>query len=152
VNLTEVERFNYVYLNLLETEVKVMLRTTTILVSSPHLGPKTRFVLLSHSCEFLDVGRPLWREDGSVVFNCCWASSEQSFWAISSAGLMSISHCLSSSHPQSTGPCPRSHIPPEEYGPVILPSIGFPLRHVLRLAGPRWRYSYPPPRVGISSK
>jgi hypothetical protein len=31
----------------------------------------TRFLLLSDSCEFVDVGRPFWREDCSVVFNCC---------------------------------------------------------------------------------
>jgi hypothetical protein len=33
----------------------------------PHLGPKTRFLLLWDSCCFADVGRPLWREDGSVI-------------------------------------------------------------------------------------
>jgi hypothetical protein len=36
----------------------------------PHLGPKTRFLLLSDSCGFVDVGRPLWRDNGSVVYNC----------------------------------------------------------------------------------
>jgi hypothetical protein len=35
-----------------------------ILVSSPHLGPKTRFLSLSDSCGFVDVGHPLWREEG----------------------------------------------------------------------------------------
>jgi hypothetical protein len=33
----------------------------------PRLGPKTRFLLLSDSCGFVDVGRPIWREDGSVI-------------------------------------------------------------------------------------
>jgi hypothetical protein len=28
------------------------------LASSPHLGPKTRFFLLSDSCGFVDAGRP----------------------------------------------------------------------------------------------
>jgi hypothetical protein len=32
----------------------------------PHLGSKTRSWLLSDSCVFVDVGRPLRREDGSV--------------------------------------------------------------------------------------
>jgi hypothetical protein len=28
---------------------------------------------------FVDVGRSLWRKDGSVVYNCCWPSPVQSF-------------------------------------------------------------------------
>jgi hypothetical protein len=39
----------------------------SVLVSSTHPGPKTRFVLLSDSCGFVDVGRPLCREDRSIV-------------------------------------------------------------------------------------
>jgi hypothetical protein len=54
----------------------------------PHLGPKTRILLLSHSWEFADVGRPLWREDESVVYNCCWSSPAQSFSGPSPAGLI----------------------------------------------------------------
>jgi hypothetical protein len=41
----------------------------SILVSSTHFGPKTRFLFLSDSCWFVDVGRPLWREDGSIFYN-----------------------------------------------------------------------------------
>jgi hypothetical protein len=55
--------------------MKVMLRPTvslpvgqSILVSSPYVGPQTRFLLLSDSCVFVDVGRLLCGEDGSVVF------------------------------------------------------------------------------------
>jgi hypothetical protein len=43
----------------------------SVLVSSPHLGLMTRFLLLSDHCGFVDMGRPLWREDASVVYNCC---------------------------------------------------------------------------------
>jgi hypothetical protein len=32
-------------------------------VSQSHLGPQARFLLQSASCRFVDVGRPLWRED-----------------------------------------------------------------------------------------
>jgi hypothetical protein len=49
------------------------------LVSSPHLWPKTRFLLLSHSCGFVDVRRPLRREDGSIIYNYCGTSPAQSF-------------------------------------------------------------------------
>jgi hypothetical protein len=47
--------------------------------SSTHLRPKTRFLLLSVSCGFVEVGRPLRRENGSVVYNCCWPSPSRSF-------------------------------------------------------------------------
>jgi hypothetical protein len=51
----------------------------SVLVWSVHLRPKTRLVLLSHSCGFFDVGRPLWQEDRSFVYNCCWSSPAQSY-------------------------------------------------------------------------
>jgi hypothetical protein len=63
----------------------------SILVSNPHQGPKTRFLLLSDSCGFVDVGRPLWREDESVVYNCCWASPTQSYLP----PMNSSNHCAS---------------------------------------------------------
>jgi hypothetical protein len=37
---------------------------------------------------------PLWREDGSVVYNCCWPSPAQLFSCSSPAGLITIFHCL----------------------------------------------------------
>jgi hypothetical protein len=40
----------------------------SVLLSSPHLGLMTRFLLLSDHCGFW-YGRPLWREDGSVLYN-----------------------------------------------------------------------------------
>jgi hypothetical protein len=60
----------------------------------PHLGPKSRFLLLSDSCGFVNVGRPFWREDGSVVYNCCWSSPAKSFLGPSPVGLMIIFYCL----------------------------------------------------------
>jgi hypothetical protein len=75
-----------------------MLRSTVsrpiYLGAKPHLGPETRFLLLSDSCGFVDVGRPLWRQDGSVVCNCCWPSSTQSFFCPSPAGLMTTFYYL----------------------------------------------------------
>jgi hypothetical protein len=60
-----------------------MLRPT---VSRPvYLGVKhqsraqARFLLLSDSCWFVHVGRPLWLVDGSVGYNCCWSSPAQSY-------------------------------------------------------------------------
>jgi hypothetical protein len=54
----------------------------------------TRFVLMSDSCGFVDVGHSLWRENGSVVYNCCWFSPAQSFLGPSPAGLVTIFYWL----------------------------------------------------------
>jgi hypothetical protein len=43
---------------------------------------------------FVDVGRSLWREDGSVVYNCCWPSPVQSFSGSSHEGLANVFYCL----------------------------------------------------------
>jgi hypothetical protein len=40
------------------------------------------------------LGRPLWREDGSVLYNCCWPSPAQSFSGPSPVGLVAIFYCL----------------------------------------------------------
>jgi hypothetical protein len=39
----------------------------------------TRFLLPSDSRVFVDMGRSLWWEDGSVIYNCCWPLPVQSF-------------------------------------------------------------------------
>jgi hypothetical protein len=40
----------------------------------PHLGLMTRYLLLFDSYGLVFVGRPLWREDESVFWICCWSS------------------------------------------------------------------------------
>jgi hypothetical protein len=64
-----------------------------------HRESMSRFLLLSGSCGFADVGRPLWREDGSVFYNCCWASPAQSFSGPSPAGFITIFYCLKQDGP-----------------------------------------------------
>jgi hypothetical protein len=66
----------------------------SVLVSSTHLGLTTRFLLLSDSCGFVDVGRSLWRENRSAVYNCCCSSPAHSFLGPSPAGLVTIFYCL----------------------------------------------------------
>jgi hypothetical protein len=39
-------------------------------------------------------GTPLWQEDGSVVYSCCWPSPLQSFSDPSPVGLATIFYCL----------------------------------------------------------
>jgi hypothetical protein len=65
----------------------------SILVSNPRLGPKNRF-FVTESCEFVDMGRPIWREDGLCVYSCCWSSPAQSFSGPSSTGVVTILYCL----------------------------------------------------------
>jgi hypothetical protein len=43
--------------------------------------------IISERCGFVDVGCSLWREDGSVIYNCCWPPPTQSFSGPSSVGL-----------------------------------------------------------------
>jgi hypothetical protein len=54
------------------SQVKVKLWPTVgqpiSLGNKPLLGPKIRFVLVSDCCGFVDVRRPLWLEDGSVIY------------------------------------------------------------------------------------
>jgi hypothetical protein len=78
--------------------VKVILRPTVsrpvYLGVKPHLRPKTRILLLSDSCGFVDVGHHFWREDGCIVYNCCCPSRAQSFSGPSPAGFMTVFYCL----------------------------------------------------------
>jgi hypothetical protein len=117
-----------------------MLRPT---VSRPvHLGIKhsygayDHFVLLSDSFRFVDVGRSIWREDGFVVYNCCWSSRAQSFSGPSPVGLVTTFYC----HRFETPSTWRARSP---Y--LYPPGTGFPFHRLLLLAGLRWRYSTPPP-------
>jgi hypothetical protein len=113
----------------------------SVFVPSTHLGLTTRFLLLSDSCGFVDVGRSLWQENGSAVYNCCWSSPAQSFLGQSPAELVTVFYGLRFKTSQPAGPGPRIYIPQEQGGPVIPPGTGFPFHRLLRLAGLRWRHS-----------
>jgi hypothetical protein len=132
-----------------------MLRPTVIrpvcLSAKPHLGPKTRFLLLWDSCGFVDVGRPLWREDGSAVYNCCWLSPAQSFLVRVLRDWWPYFSVTYSRLPQPGGPGPRIYIPQEQRSPVISPGSEFPFRRLLWLARLRWNYSNPHPRGAVVS-
>jgi hypothetical protein len=62
----------------------------SVLVSSHIWGPKTRFLLMSDRFGFVHVGRPLWRVDGSVVYNCCWSSPAQLYLLRSKSVVLSF--------------------------------------------------------------
>jgi hypothetical protein len=57
-------------------------------------GAYDQILLVSDSCGFVDVGRSLWRENGSADYNCCWSSTGQSFLLPSPAGLATIFYSL----------------------------------------------------------
>jgi hypothetical protein len=54
----------------------------------------TRYLLLFDSYGLVFVGRPLWREDGSVFCICCWPLPAQCFLGPSPLGLATIFYCL----------------------------------------------------------
>jgi hypothetical protein len=131
-------------------KINVMLRWTVsrpvCLGVKPHLRSKTRRLLLSGSCGFVDLGRPFWREDGSVVCNRCWASLAIHSWVwIPRDWWPYFTVSDSRLHPP-RGLGLHIYIHHEEGGPVIPPGTRFPFRRLLRLSGPWWRYSNPSPR------
>jgi hypothetical protein len=82
----------------LSLNLSLMLRPT---VSRPDClgikhpsGAQDQILLLSDSCGFVDVGRFLWREDGSIVHNYCWPLPAQSFSGPSTVELLTIFYCL----------------------------------------------------------
>jgi hypothetical protein len=73
-------------------------------------GAYDQILLLSESFGFVDVGRPLWRKDGSVVCNFCWSSPAQSFSGPSPVRLATIFYCLNSRLPFLSPPTPRREV------------------------------------------
>jgi hypothetical protein len=111
-----------------QVKVEVIVRLT---VSRPvclvvrHPSPITRFLLLSDRCGFVDVGRPLWRENESVAYKCHWSSPVKSFFGLSPTRLNSYLTVSDSRLLQPGGPGPRIYIPQEQGGPVTPPGTGW---------------------------
>jgi hypothetical protein len=82
----------------LKLKAKVTLRLTVSqsvsLGIEPHLGPMTRYLFLSDNYVLVSVGRPLWREDGSVFCMCRWPLRAQPFSGPSPLGLATVFYCL----------------------------------------------------------
>jgi hypothetical protein len=53
-------------------------QTASLLWSQAASGVED-LIFVTVSWGFVHVGRPLWREDESVVYNCCWFSPAQSY-------------------------------------------------------------------------
>jgi hypothetical protein len=97
---------------------------------------------LPENCWFLDVGRPLWWEDGSVIYSydCFCVLPEQSLSGPSTAELTTIFCCLLWHSPNLEAMSPY-YIPQKQGGPVTPPGTGFPFCRLLRLTGLPWKYS-----------
>jgi hypothetical protein len=119
----------------------------SVLVLSTHLMLTTRFLLLSDSCGFVDVGCSHWQENGSAVYNCCWPSPAQSFLGPSPAGLVTIFYSLRFETPPTWRARSSYLYPPRTGWPSYIPcyiafaptaqGTSIPLLHVLSLTRKR---------------
>jgi hypothetical protein len=67
----------------------------SVLVSGTHLGTATNFsFFLKFSLD--SCGFAVWREDGSVIYCCCWSSPAHSRSGLSPAGLKTLFYCPNS--------------------------------------------------------
>jgi hypothetical protein len=89
----------------------------SVLEYSTHLGLTTRFLLSSETCGLVDVVRHLWRDDGSIVENCCCSRQGSHF---------------------------RARVPLDSWPYFTVSDSRLSFRRVLRLTGLRWKYSTPP--------
>jgi hypothetical protein len=88
---------------------------------------------------------PLWLDDSSVVYNCCWPSPAQSFFGTILAGPMIISCRLSFEIPQKLRTRSPYLYSPGTGWSSYTSRHWFPFRRLLRLAGLQCRYSNPHP-------
>jgi hypothetical protein len=95
---------------------------------APHLGPVTHFylfVLISLDiCEFVDVGRPLWREGGPVVNIRCWVSPAQSFSGLSPTGYIIEFYYLNFETPSIWWVRLSIYFSQEQCSPLMAPGTG----------------------------
>jgi hypothetical protein len=95
----------------------------SVLVSSTHLGPETGFLLLSDICGVVNVGRPLWREDRSVVYYYCCPRQRSHFQVRVPRNSWPHFTVPDSRLPQPGGPCLRIY-PRNRVAQLYLQALG----------------------------
>jgi hypothetical protein len=135
-----------------KVKVIVILRLTATRPVWPgvrsQLGPVTNlFFSLNFSWDwsgFVILWRPLWREDGSVICCCCFASPAQSLSGLSPAGLNTIFYCLIWNSP--TWKARSQYLyPPGRGWPSYTPGHWVPFSSPLTTRRATVGYSNPPP-------
>jgi hypothetical protein len=56
-------------------------------------GSHYQIFVIANSCGYAELGRPLWHEDGSIVYNSLWPSQAHSFSNLSPAALIAVFYC-----------------------------------------------------------
>jgi hypothetical protein len=102
-----------------------------------HVGLATRFLLLSDSWGLVDMGRSLWQDNGSAIYNCCWSSPAHSFFSPSPTGLVTIFYCLKFETPQ-TWRARSPYLYPPQIG-----WLSYTSRHWVPVSSP-FQYIYTP--------
>jgi hypothetical protein len=122
---------------------QVNLRPT---VSRPVYLAYDKIFFLPDICEFLDVERPLWREDGSVIYCTIASGPRQSShsWVEVPQNSTIIFYCLIWDSPNLEGQVPVFISPRNRVAQLYPQALGS-LFIVSYVSGLRWRYSNPPP-------
>jgi hypothetical protein len=95
------------------------------------------------SCGFVILLRPLWQEDGSVIYCCCWSRQHSTVrvWIPRGSRPYFIVAILETPPTWRARP-PYLYLPGTGW-PSYTPGHWVPFRRLLRLAGLLWRYSIP---------
>jgi hypothetical protein len=104
---------------------------------STNLGLKTRFLLLSDSCMLVDVGRSLWREDGSVI---CQTQSTVISLSVCTIYISHVIKCMYIQHIQ--GLCQFRHSTADHALPLVAPAT-------TAVYSLERSYAWPPPSLSL---
>jgi hypothetical protein len=133
-------------MTIVKVQVKVMLRPSASLSSSPIWGPRPDFCYCQTLAGLIMWMRSIWQEDGCVV--CNWwlvLANAVILWSESRGTHDQILLSQIRVFTNLEGQAPV-FISPRNKVARLYTGTGFPFRRLLRLPGLRWRYSNPPPR------